>query len=253
MSKERMINPSEGDLLNKCANTVKFLKDRGYSRDCDSTDAFSEELAMKLLKAEYGSHPDIGNKRIEDLKSRYDMLIWLEGMGVKNPHDKAIGYWNSDKLSLLRPLPGALIISNYLMNEGLEIKRITHRPSRVRKQTIKWYRETMGVDEHLVFMTDRDEISRDLKQRIIEKYRIGVHEDDAQEELERIIIDTDALTVLVPRPWNEGYLPKNPSRMLTVDSALECGLPSLGISAEEFKSLPIAVQTHMVLVDYVNS
>lgn len=254
------LNRQELLLIDKleCANDV--LRKNGVGGDIDSSEWRSEVMAIRNFNKDKNTKYTVNDLR----ESRFAMVEWCRKLGSQDPLQEAISYWNNPVwLAKLDACEGAAIASMYYADEKIDFHRITTRPAdekefgdgKIAQATFECYRVQMPwVRPELIHIQPSSmTINRTFKSDTIREWDLEYFMDDAPEDLELAVVNSNVTGLLLPCVWNESYKSKNP-RILTFENALKNGLSGLGLSSDELQRLPRNVQAYMIIADhaYIN-
>lgn len=219
---------SERGIILKLESFNDFLRKSVVSFDIDQVEANSAATALSRINSKLGS-----SFVPEDLVSYWSTIDLLESNfknQVKNPQEFAVENWNHPSVILnALPVSGALILSKYLFDNGVNAYRITSRPSTLREVTLGWYQKYMPwVDRsRICIQAEGVEIRPDFKVDMIKKYKVTLHFEDSWEQAVEITKNTPAKVVLVPQPWNNNFIPGEGSNIIKIPPFLYPRLPKL--------------------------
>ena len=207
MSAEIMFwNQETSFIFEKVNNTLRNLN---VSFDMDGVEINSAKPAVEKLNKFFST-----NYTTDDLLSYWTMVDWIkkERPDIEDPKEFARNLWNSDDvMTRARPESGAWLLSRKLEDNLIRPKRITMRPSKVRKATFNWYMENMKwVDPGLIYVQNQIDYNDSYKVDKINELGINLHFDDSVDDAENIVAYTKANVVLVPQPSNSTYINSNP-------------------------------------------
>ena len=208
---------AEERIIKKLERLNEKLRGINVATDIDNTEVATSAGGILLVNRRFGT-----NFTLDDLTYDFAIvdLIRRYLSEVKDPRRLATDIWNSgENLRNASPTPGALIISKFLSENGVDhIHRITSRPGNKRKETISWYKAKMPwVDKSLIHIQpDGDEVNTRFKVDQIGELGIDLFFEDAVEHAEKIAAETKATTVLVPQRWNENCKSRVGDRIVVV-------------------------------------
>lgn len=201
MSKEYTFE--ERLLVNQTDLLVQRIKPLKIATDIDGVDAFTQESGLTAINNLKGTSFQLTDLKV-DLVAKY-----LKD--VRDPKKFATEIWNSNaNLSTTHVVSGALILSRFLFEKGINIPRITSRPSYTRDVTLEWYAQKMPwiKPEQIIMQTKSDNINFSFKVDQIKKLGIELFFEDSFEHAVNIVENTDAKVVLIPHYWNEDFILK---------------------------------------------
>lgn len=245
MSKENRLNFIDRLYINRLTEANEIINSMGgISIDLDSTVFATEQLAINKFNSNHNQ-----NKLVENLaESRYAMVSWLEELGIENPLEKAIQYWNSDDVLLeTSASEGFLILLNYLHEQNINLSFVTSRPARTKNATLASLKRILPwVDDKKIYLSSNDEIDPDFKAKKIQELGVKFHIDDAYEDALKIIQQSESIVVfLYTQPWNENIVidEKYKDRIIKINSELS--------SINKRFQIPRAIQLYLTMIDYI--
>lgn len=227
--------------------TESWLKQNGLGTDIDSTEVDSATTALGLFNLMLDQ-----NRSVDELHDRYLMVKWIEDLRItEDPLNEAINYWNNiENVPYYEANPGAYRLYRYLHLSGIDIPRVTSRPSRAHSATIEWYRRNSPwvVQKDLVHMTEKDEVDPKFKAEKIKSLHLGAFFEDAFEEAE-VFAKNGVLVTIVPQRWNIEKHSNHPNLLTVQDRHNDFKV--LDLDSEEFLHLPKVLQAYYVLADEI--
>lgn len=187
---------------------IEILRNKIVSFDVDGVIADTKDLVVRTYNERFND-----DKRPSDITDFFSVSKWIEEKGKSE--QEALGLsmsiWNDmTVLSESKPLEGAWLLCRYLLDEQVDIRFITSRPSFTRDWTFSWFEEWFPwVDKQKIHMGENNDLQMNFKKvKVLELS--SFHFEDAWQHAEDIAQSGDVYVVLVRQPWNSGYSTDNP-------------------------------------------
>lgn len=203
MYKERYPNVFE-----TFSENMKLLNGKAVGIDIDAVTQATYILALN--KASY----DIGKIiQRDDLKTYWELaeIAKKNGIAPEKAKDFALSAWNNDYVYSNAPvMPGIKDLLQMFDEASVQYLHISSRPVEFLDTTRNFFKNNFpfkNADKYLsenIILGRIDGVSGGVfKAEMINKYNVGLFIEDATEEAEIIVKNTNAKVIIVPQPWNE--------------------------------------------------
>lgn len=223
--------------------TNKVLRESGVGIDMDGVEIDSHMSAIQALNQHFGrnfeksnySHPWVFVDFIEEIKADGEIRI------DQDAKEFAIDFWNSDLVNdNAPPVEGAMIVSKFLHQNGINAHRITARPSYVKSATHRWYNRKMPwvESQYIHIQNTGKRIYPRFKIEKINQLGLGYYFEDEPGNAEIIAKETNATVIVVPQYWNLDYSPSDTNKIITTSG---------------YNDAPTALRGYLALADRICS